>query len=300
MPPAIIGGAIAAVGALGAAKIGSSSANKASQTQAAGNQAAIASQERGRAESNAALAPWQQSGLQANSLLQSALGYGGISQPSQSLPTQQPMQAMQMGGGQNALMQSKPWLSSGFGGSGTQFAEQGYAPQQVTAPQQTARAGGNSNAMNAFDTFLNSTNYQWQRDQGMDALNSGYAGAGVLQSGAAIQGAIDYNQNMARGAFQDWYGGVENMANRGFGAASAQAGVSQNIANNVSNLNSANAQNQASMQIAKGNMLANTIGGIGAIGANVLGGVIGQQQQSNALVAPSASYPMSGAYVRQF
>lgn len=292
MPPAIIGAGIAAVGTIGGAVIANKGANKAAQAQQQGNDAAIAAQERAYQQSAQALAPWQQSGLQANSLLQDALGFnaGQPAQQAQQLPTQVPNALAQFQGPNPDT--SAYWFNAPRGGNmaigaiGNTFDESAYpigglnnyAPMTTPGfgtgtPMGQPQQAQQPNARSAFDTFLDSTNFKWQLEQGNNAMNGAWAGAGTLQSGAAMKAFGDYNQNMARGAFQDWYGGVENIANRGFGAASAQSGVSQNVGNNTAALQSANARALSDLQIQKANALGGAINGLGTIGANVLGGM---------------------------
>lgn len=301
MPPAIIGAGIAAAGTIGGAAIASKGAKSAAKTTQQGTDAAIAAQERAYQQSAAALAPWQQGGLEANSLLRDALGFNAGQQSAQQLPAPQPNALAQFQGynpdstggvfgAGNSVMGAPIGLverpEPGFSNNGIP-APNAFWQNQMANPGQTPGFGAGvpqgqaqpqaaqPNARSAFDTFLDSINYKWQLEQGQDAINSGYAGRGVLQSGAAMKGITDYNQNMARGAFQDWYGGVENMANRGFGAASAQAGVSQNLGANTAQLQSANANALANLQIQKANSLGGALGGLGVIGANVLGGMGG-------------------------
>lgn len=297
---AILGSAVIAGGAtLAAAKSNSKGIKQASQLQSDSNAQSVALQRDVYNQNSAALQPWQQSGLQANSILQGALGFGGT----QGLPTQQPLQQMQQGQ-QGSPYGAKPWLEGPQGFSGDYPAQMGgYMPQgPQNAPQATVGGITNGQAANdAFKTFLDSINYNWQLEQGNNAFNGAWAGAGTLQSGAAEMARSDYNRNMAQSlAYQPWLSGVSDIANRGFGAASAQAGVGQNYANSVSGLNSANANAMAQLQIAKAGNNSSTIGGLGMIGANVLGNYGGHNVVGGGYVNPTTDYPLSGAYARQF
>lgn len=288
MPAAVVGAGIAAAGSIGGAVIASKGAKSAAKAQQQGNDAAIAAQERAYQQSAAALAPWQQSGLQANSLLMDAYGFNS----GQQTPTPQPTV--------NALYQGPNPDTSGYSGGsisgalGSRFDSpgntwitraQGRAPNERNSPFTTPAvpttpgyggvAATRPSAQSAFDTFKNSMDYNWQLGQGLDAVNSGYAGAGVLQSGAAMKGINDYAQHFAQGAYQSWLGGVSDLANRGYGAAAAQAGVSTNLGNNTAALQAANGRAQADLQIQKANALGGALNGLGTIGANVLGGIGG-------------------------
>lgn len=297
MPPAIIAGGIAAAGAVGGAAIASKGAKKAAQTTADSNAQSVALQERIYGQNQVALQPWQQSGQQANALLMDALGFNA-GQPAAQAQVQPAVTNYYSGANPGAAPVN---ALAAFRGTGGQYpAGDAWQAWQRSLPTQqpavtAATSGTPVNARGAFDTFLDSINYNWQLEQGLDAVNSGWAGSGMLQSGAAMRGINDYAQNMARGAYQDWYGGVENMANRGLGAASAQAGVGQNFANSVSNLNSANANALANLQIAKSNNTANLLGGLGQIGAYTAGQVL-QPPGTVMSSMPSGGWGTPGIY----
>lgn len=224
MPPILIGGAIAAAGAIGGALISNKGTKQAAQTQAQSNAENNALQRQIYGENKAALQPWQTSGLAANSLYNAALGVPG---------------------------------------SGS----------QATAAQ------------NAFDAFRGSTGYNFRVNEGQEALNSGFAGAGLVRSGAALKGLEDYRQNMASGEFNNWLSSLESARNLGFGAASAQAGVGQNFANNSAALNTQNANALAALQMQRAQTTAGAIGGLANIGGFLAG---------NILTRPAQGMPASG------
>jgi hypothetical protein len=292
---AIIGGASSAL----AGSKNSKAINKSTEANAAANTQNVALQRDVYNRNTQNLSPFMARGNVAGDTMNALLGLGG---GQQSMPTQQPTQQQYMGGQQNALTASKPWLSSGFGGSGTQFAppQMGYAPQ---APQQM---GGDQSAQqaagNAFDIFRNSTGYQFRLDEGMDALNSGYAGAGVLQSGDALRAATEYGQNFASNEFGNYMGYLGNQQGVGLAGASAVAGVGQNYANNLTALNNQNAQNITNSAVAKANNTNSMIGGIGGAFGNALGGMAYGNGfgGGGGYIAPSTSMPMTGAYSRAF
>lgn len=133
--------------------------------------------------------------------------------------------------------------------------------------------GGSPQAsQEAFDAFRNSTGYQFRVNEGMDALNSGYAGAGVLQSGAALKGLDDYRQGMASAEFGSYMNHLGGQQMLGAGAANAMSGVNTNYANNAGNLAIAQGQNLAGGAVAKANNTNAMIGGIGGAMSGALGG----------------------------
>jgi hypothetical protein len=99
--------------------------------------------------------------------------------------------------------------------------------------------GGNPAAANqAFDQYRGSTGYDFRLNQGLDAVNSGYAGAGTIKSGAAMKGISDYGQGMASQEFGNYLNALGNQQALGLSGASALAGVGQNYANSIGNINS--------------------------------------------------------------
>lgn len=322
MPAAVIGGVIAGAGAIGAAAIGKSASNKAAQTAAdasdrASNAAAQVQRET-YAENKAALAPWQSGGLAANALINASLGIPTAA-PAQAAPVQNALAqpaGLQPGGwyGGNladaftaggspvaGFVPSSPNLSGGaLMNEYTNWVANGAQPMQQQAQPTTQAPAPQMNAMsqkeaadNAFNIFKNSTGYKFRVDQGMDALNSGYAGRGLIQSGAAMRAANDYGQGMASQEYGNWLNSLGNQQSLGFSAASAQAGVGQGFANSLGNIYQQNGANQANAALVKGQnnaMFANTVGT--SIG-NIAGSVFAPRPAS--VFNPSALMPSVAA-----
>ena len=108
--------------------------------------------------------------------------------------------------------------------------------------------GGNQQAANnALGNFLNSSNYKFQLNQGLNAASGNAATRGMLDSGATLKALNDYGQNMAHGALQGYMGNLYNLGTQGLdalktvGAAGSQAGQAgasalMNGANSAANL----------------------------------------------------------------
>jgi hypothetical protein len=113
-----------------------------------------------------------------------------------------------------------------------------------------------------FRNFLYNSDYGFQLDEGGNALNSGYAGAGTLRSGAAMKDLERFRQNLQQGYRGEWMNGLANQQGVGLGAASALAGVGQNYVNTVgaTNANAADALSNAALIKGQNNPLANAIG----------------------------------------
>lgn len=299
---AILGAA--AIGA-GASVIGGSKQSKAIQRGTDANLAlgresnALAREIYGQNSAN--MQQYMASGRRANALLDSFI-YGDAPQ----VPTQPQAAPQQYGppimapnapsgapGGVNALrgggmigrQLQDVMLSRGMMPSnGGAFAAQVYGGPQQPIPQGqvTTAAVPQQSGRSAFDTFRNSTNYQWKFDEAMRGLNHGLASNGLLQSGAAVKAAQDRAGNLASNELGNFLGLVQGQQGLGFGAASALAGVGQNYAGLVSANN--NAMGNAAMQGAQGR--ANALG-------NIWGGIAGAAGMAGG--ALSSSYRPSGA-----
>ena len=296
---AIVGGLIAGAGAIGAAKIGSNATKTAANATTAAADRSADVIEQNYNKSAAALAPWQSQGLQANALINSALGLTPT-QPAQSYgspqATYQPAQGYQqpnalatyggypggMNDGAGRFIEDYSYLAPNAmgdmssNGGGWQQAGGGFAPMQQQGQMGPTAAGGmvntTVNPQSAFDTFRNSTGYQFRLGQGMNAVNSGWAGKGLLQSGAALKGLNDYGQGMATQEFGNWMGSLGNQQQLGFGAASAQAGVSQNVGNSLANIYQNQGANQANAALVGGQNSAALVNSLATIGAGIFGG----------------------------
>ena len=132
---------------------------------------------------------------------------------------------------------------------------------------------GGPGALDGFDTFRNSGNYQFRMDEGLRALNTGYAGKGVLDSGAARMGIVDYAGKTASGELGNWMNQLFQQQQVGVGAAGAATG--QNITfQNMNNQASQNAADAASnAALIAGQYKSNMWNGIGQAAGMALGGM---------------------------
>lgn len=269
-----IGLGVAGVGSVLGAKAQKKAANKAADTsmQVADENNQLARDIYG--QNQAALSPYMQRGNVAGNTMNALLGLGGA--PAQ--PAAQPNVQNFYSGANPAAAPTN--ALAGFRGGNGQYpaaqAWQGYRQQQVmpttAAPAAQAGISPQEAANDAFDIFRNSTGYQFRLGEGMNALNSGWAGAGMIQSGAAMRDAMEYGQNFASNEFGNYMGYLGNQQGVGLAGASALAGVGQNYVNTVSNNNNNAGTNIASAALVKGssNPFANALGTIsGSILENV-------------------------------
>lgn len=129
-------------------------------------------------------------------------------------------------------------------------------------------------------SFLKSLpGYQFQYQQGLNALyGNAYAG-GLGNSGATIKAAEDYGQNYAQNYFQQYLNNVGNAASQGLSATNALSGVGTNLAG-AGAATQANLGNQISNGVmANGSALGSAALANGAANANMfntIGTGIGQ------------------------
>lgn len=251
---ALVGGAAA----IGGAVIASNGAKSAAKTAQQASDQASAVQQQIYSQNQATLRPYINAGMPATNAINALLGIGG---GSPAPAAGQAVRATQSAVNPNANSYGEPILSR--------------PSTWLTAMNRTANTTAQPTAQEqyqtAFDNYKNSTGYQFRLNQGLDAVNSGYAGAGTLKSGAAMQAINDYASGMASQEFGNYLNALGNQQALGFSAASAQAGVGQNYANNIGNIAMQNGANQANAALASSQNWANTLGSVGSIGAYYLG-----------------------------
>lgn len=122
------------------------------------------------------------------------------------------------------------------------------------------RAGNLAN--NDFGSYLKRSDYAFQLGTGTNAINSGYAGAGTVQSGAAMKELERYRQDLQSGYRGEYMNALANQQGVGLAGASALAGVGNNYVSNISNNNNSAGTAQANAQLVSGanNPFANALG----------------------------------------
>lgn len=269
MAAAVIGSAVIGAGAsaIGASK-NSKAIRKSQAAQTAANDQSIALQRETYGQNKEILNPFAQrgnaAGVTRNALLGLGGGFSGGADRAQITAQQQPMGYQ--GGFDERGMMGEGTFSAMQYGQPTARPEMG---QMQNSPQGGVTASEAANA--AFDQFRNSTGYQFRRDEGMNALNSAYAGAGTLRSGAAGIAFDRLGQDYASNEFGNFWNMLGEQQGIGLQAGSALAGVGQNFANNVSNLNSQQANNISNSAVARANNSNSMIGGIASSFGNALG-----------------------------
>lgn len=272
---AAIGLGVAGVGSVLGSKSQSKAASKAADTslQVAQQNNALARDIYG--QNKDILNPYVQRGNPAGATLNALLGIGGT----QQAPQQPAQQGFQPNRSVDTMMVPNALRSFDGGFMGREAISgdmPGYEMNALAAPTfgMAAPQGGvtaQQAANDAFNTFRNSTGYQFRVNEGNRALNSGWAGAGTLQSGAAGKSFADFGQNIASQEFGNYLGYLGNQQGVGLGAGSALAGVGQNYVNTISANNNSAGSAAANAALIKGqnNPFANVLGTLG-------GGILGR------------------------
>jgi hypothetical protein len=157
------------------------------------------------------------------------------------------------------------------------------APATGTPATGTPAAGQTptQGALEAFNAFKNSGNYQFLFDQGSKAVQMSALPGGGFDSGATRKALQNYGQNTAANFYGGWMDRLAQQQQLGMGAASALAGVGQNFVSQVSANNNSAGSALANSALMQGNAQANMWGGIaggigqaiGALGTSYGGGV---------------------------
>jgi hypothetical protein len=162
-----------------------------------------------------------------------------------------------------AAPRAQPAAQSAFAGyGGFSFDENGnfVMPQQV-APAATAQPAPDSRS--AFANFIANSDYGFQQQEGGNAVNSGFAAAGTVQSGAAMRALERYRQNLQSGFRREFASGLANQQGVGLSAAGAQAGVSTNFGNTIAASNTAASDARANAALSQQNVFGNALGTAG-------------------------------------
>jgi hypothetical protein len=130
--------------------------------------------------------------------------------------------------------------------------------------------GGNANATSSFQA---GPGYQFQFDQGMDALNRRRSVGGMLNSGNADIDAIRFGQGTANQEFQNWLANLQKSGQMGLQATTAAAQGQGQGFTNLANLAQQYGLNQTGVagNVLSGGMDANKLQAAGeAAGAKNL------------------------------
>ena len=126
-------------------------------------------------------------------------------------------------------------------------------------------------------------NYQFQLQQGDQALQNSQAAQDGAMSGAAMKGLINFNQNTAAGAYQNAYNNWLSSQNMNYGQLSGLASLGENAAAGLGNTGANYANSNANL--ATGAASAEAAGTVGVANA-----------ASSALSSGAGYYALSNLY----
>lgn len=124
-----------------------------------------------------------------------------------------------------------------------QFDTRGAAQQYIDS-QGTPYAG-----------FKETPSYDFRRQQGLDAIDASAASRGNLFSGATLQSAMGFNDNLASQEYQNYLAGLGGVAGYGQTGLGMQAQAGQNYATGMSNALAAQGNAQSAGAIGMTNAL---------------------------------------------
>jgi len=232
-------------------------------------------------KNEATLSPFVQTGTAAGALLNDFYGIQPQAAHAGALASFAPsgMSGPNYAGYVNSnpdLMAEFSRVSDQFGGDPAAFGEfhyntygQGegrtvpvYGAPSGAAPVTSAPITAPS-SKSAFANYIANSDYAFQQGEGNNAVNSGYAGKGTVQSGAAMKALENYRQNLQSGYRQQWAGGVANQQGVGLQAGGALAGVATNYGNTIAASNTAASDARANAALSQQNVFGNALGTAG-------------------------------------
>lgn len=107
------------------------------------------------------------------------------------------------------------YLTSGAGAQPSgQFIQNGTQAAGIQSGLLTPGAG-TPQAQSAFQNYLNSTGYNFQLQQGQNAITSSNAARGLLNSGATATALAQYGQGLGQQNFNNYLQQLNDVAQRG-------------------------------------------------------------------------------------
>lgn len=144
------------------------------------------------------------------------------------------------------------------------FRQQGVAADNALASYYGLPGSGPSSAAS---TIASLPGYQFQLNQGVQAIDRSAASQGLLNSGATGKALAQYGQGLAQNYSEQYVGGLQNLAGLGEGATQSTAAAGANAANQISSAQIYGGQAAASGDVNSFNALASGLNqGIGLYG----------------------------------
>lgn len=109
-----------------------------------------------------------------------------------------------------------------------------FAPNGGGAPSPFSPGGGSNSSSNYYNNILsNLPGYQFQLDQGSQAVSRNLAAQGLLQSGAAGKALQQYGQGVASNYATQYVNGLQSLAGLGQTSVQSTGNIGANTANQI-------------------------------------------------------------------
>lgn len=129
----------------------------------------------------------------------------------------------------------------------------------ATMEEAQAYANANRTGGTPYAGFQTTPGFQFQLEQGQDAVNALAGARGGLNSGATLQALSQFNQGLASQEYNNYLNRLFGMVGTGSGAAGGQAAAAQNSASGVSNALAGIGNAQSAGAIGVGNAISGGI-----------------------------------------
>ena len=137
------------------------------------------------------------------------MGFGHSSQSSNN----QSQQSSQ------SLNQAYPFLQ---GALGSEVSNVGAGTNAIKA---LLGLTGDTGQKAAFDTFRNSSGYNFARDQGIEGITGSQAAKGLLNSGSTLKAITNFSSNLANNFLDKYLSSLSGVSNTGLQAAQILSGA---------------------------------------------------------------------------
>lgn len=236
-------------------------ANKASDAQVKGDNAAIAEQRRQFDLIMGMLQPQINTGTQALNTLNRLYGYDTSPVPQVGGQAATP----------NATPNTRPNTLYGMVTDGVaRFLGRVPSREQPITP--TAPAASAAPQPTGMDVFFASPDYQFRRNEGMRGIENSFAARGGAASGNALRALNEFNSNLASSEFGNFFNRTAAMAGIGQAATNQGVGAAQYTGGNISNLLSNQGNSRASGIMGQTNALTGGLGDLLSFYTNRNGG----------------------------
>lgn len=136
--------------------------------------------------------------------------------------------------------------------------------------------GGDADASSkAYQTFRDSTGYQTNLTEGLNAVTANNAARGTFQSGATAKALQDRGTTLNNAYLQQFLGNLTSQSNTGTAAKGAIAGQGTNLTNTIVNGNNTSAEAIGNKAITQANIFNNLLKNVGnSMISSFTGGII--------------------------